>query len=669
MLQIGQIARLGGVSSAARLPQEYQNRQPYQFENEPHICYRCGDMAGSSHITTAQSIMVYVLLVAGVFLSGCRSRHEGNISSSRPEPLYFSKNWRAEVGFSLEGKRSGRQDIFRSQNGSLVALLQADNSIFQSVSSDNGRSWTQARSIFSHKGEALPVFVSGRLLGVLTVDRVANGGQMYFHTQRGDGWRKSRRMRDTYWGNFHSLSFAVHTSDTFYCVWTDERQGNPDVYFSVSHDGGVIWNPNIRIDDDQSGQEQLSPLILSTPNGMLHALWEDNRDPVTLFDIYSSSSHDGGRSWSPAAKVNDDTTATWQVAASAAIDAQGNLYVAWMDYRDRGAHGDITTNIYFSRSEDHGATWSPNVRISEARYGHNVYPTLHGEPDGRLYCTWMNSEDNQQNDISFSYSPDGGRNWSLPARVNDDTQRASHYHKKIGWLGYDTEKKGVVGWTDWRSGVPEVYLAQALGQPDTGLAKRGPLENPAAKNQYIPLIVEQRRDTLFRDDFSDRSSSRWNVHSGVWVFKDQEYVGYGAREPSSFVGDASWNHYAFEGCFKLDEVAHQAAILYVRVNKTREGVMRYYRIYNFFRRGASVEYFDGRSLVRLADKPYSFQKDQWYKFRAVVEGNVLNYYIDDTLLLVSDGFTQLPQGRVGIGTGYSPTYFKDILVTKLEQPM
>lgn len=314
-----------------------------------------------------------------------------------------------------------------------------------------------------------------------------------------------------------------------------------------------------------------------------------------------------GKTWSPGVKVNDDTTHTWQRDAFPALDAQAYIYVAWTDYRDKGASGDITPNIYFARSEDDGKSWSQNVRISYARYGGDLYPRLSLVSDGTLNCTWMNSEDNLLFDIFFSNSHDGGRTWSQPTRVNDDPERVQHVHRPIGWLGPDLKGNIAVGWLDWREGQPAVYMAQLLDHPDTARPERKPQRTVAA-SEVKPAFVMESGEMLFQDDFADAPSPQWEVQSGIWVSKDQTYIGYGAYEARSFVGSESWNDYVFQGRFKLDPIEHLAAYLYFRAMINDERYPRYYRITNFFRRGVTLEYFDGKSLHPLVDAAYPFQK-------------------------------------------------------------
>ena len=613
------------------------------------------------------TISIYIIIILVFLLFGCHSHDVNNTGYSRPEQPYLSKNWKMKLSSSIGDNISQRVNIVRSNDDRLIAFITDEEGLHQSNSFDYGKSWSDPELIFPYGGNVTPVHVNGKLLGVLTVDKVTVGGQIYFHPRQDNGWGEAGSIRDTYWGDFNDLSFAVDSSGNIYCAWADWRKGNSDIYFSVSNDGGKTWNTNIRIDDDESGQEQSKPKILSTPGGVLYILWEDNRNPATLFDIYFSSSQNGGRTWSPNIKVNDDTARAWQITPSVVWDTKNKLYAVWADYRDRGASGDVTSNIYFSRYEHNRDKWSQNIRITDAQYGQNLQPRLHIEPDGLLYCIWMNSEENQQNDIYLSHSKDEGRSWSRPARVNDTLELVSHDHRRSGWLGYDREGEGIIGWSDWRTGEPEIYFARTLNQPDPARPERVPQKiSVHSGSPHIHLISGEQSDTLFSDTFCGGPSSTWDVQSGIWVYKDQKYIGYGSREASNFVGSESWTDYMVQGRFKLDRINHQSAIIYIRVNKDANDIHRYYRIYNYFRRGVQVEYFDGNALLPVTDRPFHFQKDQWYTFRVMVKENVLNYYVDDTLLVISDDVIHLPNGHIGIGTEYYPTYFKDIVVTSIE---
>lgn len=75
-------------------------------------------------------------------------------------------------------------------------------------------------------------------------------------------------------------------------------------------------------------------------------------------DILISKSVDGGASWLPPVKVNDDPGTTSHVFPSVQVDKHSNVYVAWTDRRDDPAN--IFTNIYAAVSHDGGASFGKN---------------------------------------------------------------------------------------------------------------------------------------------------------------------------------------------------------------------------------------------------------------------------------------------------------------------
>jgi hypothetical protein len=596
--------------------------------------------------------------------SGCQPKHDARTTAlSPPPPVYFSKNWKAEIDFPAGAELNGRCGIVHGDNGDLIAFLSTDNGFLQSVSRDKGLTWSPLKSKFAFDRPAAPIFLAGRLCGVITWEKIANGGQFYFHARKEEGWAEPSPIRDTNWGNFSYPTFAADSFGNVYCVWQDWREGNPDIYFSSSGDGGKTWGVNVRIDDDQAGQEQTECRLLATSKGTLYAFWADNRDPETLFDIYCSSSHDGGKNWNPGVKVNADTTHTFQTFPFAVVDDHGTLYAVWSDYRDKGTSGDILPTIYFARSANGGKSWSPNIRLSTVNYQHNLTPVLALAENGQMHCLWQSTEDYIRSDIFHSYSRDGGTLWSAPVRVNDNLERVPQ--RLIGSLGPDAEGNIVLGWLNWRDGQPAVYLTKSLAHPDPARVERKPPRH-ITSHETKPALFAKPGKTLFQDDFAANSFSRWEVESGAWVCRDQTYIGYGTTEARSFTGNEFWQDYIFQGRFKLDPIDHRSAYIYLRVTKDKEERLRYYRLSNYFRTGVTLEYFDGKTRSPQADAPYPFQKDRWYEFRAVMQDSILNYFIADSLLIATDKLIHLSRGRIGIGAFFTPAYFKNIQIIRIK---
>ena len=66
--------------------------------------------------------------------------------------------------------------------------------------------------------------------------------------------------------------------------------------------------------------------------------------------------------------VAGDQAYAEQKTPSLAVDASGNMYLAWQDIRD----GDY--DIYFSRSTDGGVTWSAHQRLNDDLTTESSFP-------------------------------------------------------------------------------------------------------------------------------------------------------------------------------------------------------------------------------------------------------------------------------------------------------
>lgn len=580
-------------------------------------------------------------------------------ASNLPAKIFFSKNWKAciDVPANLKIK------IIRSANGNLEGYYSPGNEILVSYSNDDGITWTNPDIIYSSGNICNPVILSNRFCGVEILDNRKNSGQLYFTGLIDGKWSTPAPIRNTNKGKSAGAVFNLDKEGNLYCVWTDTRSGNSDIYFSASSDNGNSWAENICISDDLTGQEQARAKIIITENNVICAVWDDNRDGSTLFDIYCSVSTDKGKSWSRNIKINDDTTRSWQIAPSITSDNSGKIYLAWMDSREKNKKGERESSIYFSVSSDDGKTWSANCRLSNNDTGIESYPQLTILKDGMLNCVFFGTGDNLLFDIYNSFSNDKGKTWSKPAMINDDLERA--YHQQGNFIDTDSISGFLYYFLDWREGRPSVYFSRSVKNPDKARSLRQAAKPEGIQNSKNE-ITYYTTDTLFEPVYKKSAESQWRKISGTWIHKDNYLVGYGKQEANIFAGDNSWKDYVFRGNFFLNNIDHRAAYIYFRSDFSIDGKARYYRLTNFFRQGVTLEYFDGENLIPVIFSPYSLAHSRMYKFRLVVKNHSLNYFINDTLHIGIENISLAGRGGVGVGTIFSPTYFSDLIVLRIE---
>jgi len=90
--------------------------------------------------------------------------------------------------------------------------------------------------------------------------------------------------------------------------------------------------------------------------------------PNDILDVMFSRSEDGGQTWSPPVRVNDDPNAldAWQWFGTMSVAPNGRIDVIWNDTRnDPTDPADPTfSQLFYSFSTDGGRTWSPNQAVT-----------------------------------------------------------------------------------------------------------------------------------------------------------------------------------------------------------------------------------------------------------------------------------------------------------------
>jgi hypothetical protein len=93
----------------------------------------------------------------------------------------------------------------------------------------------------------------------------------------------------------------------------------------------------------------------------------------------------------------------------------GNVYVAWSQYNAFAP----TNAVLFSRSTDHGDTWSRPFKVTPKEQGTASFTDVAVGPDGAVYLTYLTypSSSRQTADVWLLTSTDGGVSFGDPSHV------------------------------------------------------------------------------------------------------------------------------------------------------------------------------------------------------------------------------------------------------------
>ncbi len=227
--------------------------------------------------------------------------------------------------------------------------------IYYKRSADGGVTWGPDVRLTSDLGnsEHPSITVWGSVLHVVWEDyRDGVNPEIYYKrsTDGGLTWGPDTRLTNSLGTSYHACVTA--SSSGVHIVWEDERDGNPEIYYKRSTDGGLTWGADQRLTVNLP--YSIDPSI-SASGLFLHVFWSDFRDRNG--EIYYKRSADGGLSWGPDTRLTEASELSY--LATSAVSATGsNIHLVWYDKRDGNPE------IYYKRSRDRGQSWERDMRLT-----------------------------------------------------------------------------------------------------------------------------------------------------------------------------------------------------------------------------------------------------------------------------------------------------------------
>jgi hypothetical protein len=135
-----------------------------------------------------------------------------------------------------------------------------------------------------------------------------------------------------------------------------------DTFFARSTDGGVTWGPQVTLNDDGFGKNQIFPWMSVSKKGAIHVIWYDTRNDAGNHDIdvYGAFSLDGGASFFPNFRVTD--------CSFDPDTGQFNGNTFFGDYNGLGTNGLNTFHALWTDTRTMGCPQGVSAREQEIYY-------------------------------------------------------------------------------------------------------------------------------------------------------------------------------------------------------------------------------------------------------------------------------------------------------------
>lgn len=325
--------------------------------------------------------------------------------------------------------------------------------IYHKRSTDAGASWGGDQRLTNDVGGSAwtSLAVAGNAVHVAWTDDRDGNAEIYYRgsTDGGTTWGSDTRL-STDPGNSSNPSIAASGSQVL-VVWHDDRDGNAEIYYDHSTDYGATWSGDMRLTNDSHTSQWPS---VAVAGAMVRVVWRDDRDGN--LEIYYKRSTDGGASWGSDTRL---TTALLD-AGPPSIAVTGNpVHVVWADPRDGNPV------IYYKRSTDGGGTWSDDLRLtSDTNNSDRPSVAVAGNV---VHVVWYDTRDGNR-EIYYKRSTDGGVSWGSDTRLTNDSSESDF--PSVATAGSAVH----VVWHDTRDGNYEIYY------------KRDPTGNPGVEEDHKP---------------------------------------------------------------------------------------------------------------------------------------------------------------------------------------
>lgn len=352
---------------------------------------------------------------------------------------------------------------------------------------------------------------------------------------------------------------ALAPDGVIYVVW-NTAHGDDSIYIAKSIDGGRSFCCQRRVNDDAVNATQSYPSVAVGPDGSVHVAWSDYRndldrrwthdggiDGINDDDIYYATSVDGGLTFLPNVKVNDDvgTRQSTHMHRFLAVDHDNKVHIAWGDLRSG------KEEVYYANSTDGGLTFNPNVKVSDID-GNASNPSLAINSKGTVFVAWSGHlNESLGSRIFLSRSSDGGVSFDESRMVSAPP---GYYHQTSPEIAVSGEFVGVV-WV--LEGVSEVtaFFAGSLDAGDSFSQSTRVADIDPDIPEWDPSVVVNATGYV-AVSWKDRRTSEYDIY-----FSESHDFGQ-SFEPDVRVNDDGTMYYQFMPSVAVDHNGHIYIVWY-----------------------------------------------------------------------------------------------------------
>ena len=208
-----------------------------------------------------------------------------------------------------------------------------------------------------------------------------------------------RQYRDGTWGNLQWVpntsgdvwlpQIAVDQRNRPWIVWSQQQDGNWDLYARYYDPEDELWGPMVRLTDHP--MPDINPRLASNTKGEFALVWQGFRHKDS--NIYLKTFHSG--EWSETVQITGRPANEWEPAV--ALDSGGTAWVTYDSY-ENGNY-----DVYLAGAKG-GEVTVPEMAVAESPL-FEARPTVVVDKQDRVWVAWESGGANWGKDTGYNLRP------------------------------------------------------------------------------------------------------------------------------------------------------------------------------------------------------------------------------------------------------------------------
>ncbi|MDC8446969.1 MAG: glycoside hydrolase [Nitrospira sp.] len=242
-------------------------------------------------------------------------------------------------------------------------------------------------------------------------------------------------------------------------AWFEKSGDTPTLKTVRISDSGKVVGETVQVNPIGVEPDALhqAPGLAVGPDHQLFMTWSSARQGgMFATDLRLARSTDGGVTFQRPVLVNDDDQSINHSFESLLADRQGQVYMAWLDSRNKDKSG---AGTIFACSRDNGKSVGANMTI-DGMACPCCRPMMALAPDGSLWAAWRKTFDGNVLDIVLAKSVDQGKTFSRPILVQRDGWVFPACPHRGPSVAFDRSGRLYIGWyTEGTDEQPRLLFA------------------------------------------------------------------------------------------------------------------------------------------------------------------------------------------------------------------